>query len=174
MAQTINFNNTTPAPPAAGANVTWQSDSSNPPNISAYQGPPFVVAKSLLTAQSAAIAATTVYSIPSGAAGFYRINFVATITTAASGGANGPSSALGGPQGFQAKYTNALGDTVVKTSNPNLPENTTANTTGSSISGSLIVYAGASTNLQYLFGYSSVGTTAMLFDLAINVEYLGA
>ena len=35
MAQTINFNNTTPAAPTNGVNVSWQNDSSNPPNISA-------------------------------------------------------------------------------------------------------------------------------------------
>lgn len=32
----MNFNNTTPAPPAGNQNITWQFDGSTPPNISAY------------------------------------------------------------------------------------------------------------------------------------------
>src|SRR5579862_2730495 len=36
MAQTINYSNTTPAPPANTVNASWQNDSSNPPNVSIY------------------------------------------------------------------------------------------------------------------------------------------
>jgi hypothetical protein len=36
MSQTININNTTPAPPTGATNVLWQNDTSSPPNISAY------------------------------------------------------------------------------------------------------------------------------------------
>lgn len=179
MAQTINFSDSTPIAPANAVNVKWQSDNSNPPNISAYVlsgvgGCPNVVAKSLLTAQSAAIAATTLFAIPSNGAGLYRVSYVATITTAASGGANGPSSLLGGVLGFQLKFTNGNGDTAVKTANQGVITNSSANTTGTTVSGDAFGYCGASTNLQYLFDYSSVGTTAMLFDLAVFVEYVGA
>lgn len=174
MAQTINFNNTTPAAGQNGVNVSWQNDSSNPPNISAYvpsgvSGAANNVAKSILTVQSAAITATTIYVIPSSGAGLYRVNYVATITQAAT-----TQSILGGSLGFQVKYTNGNGDTVVKTSNPTIAENANANTTGTSISGVLLGYCGASTNLQYLFDYMSAGGTVMQYDLAIYVEYLGA
>lgn len=174
MAQTINFNNTTPVAPANGVNVLWQSDSSNPPNISAnlpsgVGGASNIVARSVLTVQSAAIAATTIFAIPSSGAGMYRINWVATITQAAT-----TQSILGGSIGFQAKYTNGNGDVVVKTSNPTVAENANANTTGTSIGGSLVVYVGASTNLQYLFDYMSAGGTVMQYDLAIFVEFIGA
>lgn len=172
MAQTVNFNDTTPAAPTNGANVKWQSDSSNPPNISAYLpvavgGAATIAAKSLLTAQSAAIAATTIYAVPSSGAGLYRITYVATVTTA------GTTSALGGVAGFQVKFTNGNGDTVVKTSNPTTPNISAGNTTATAISGVVVGYCGASTNLQYLFGYSSTGTT-MVYDLAIYAEYIGA
>ena len=174
MAQTINFNNTTPAAPTNGINVLWQNDSSNPPNISAYLsigngGIVGVIARSLLTAQAAAISATTVYAVPSSGAGMYRLNWVATITQAAT-----TQSILGGSLGFQVKFTNGNGDAAVKTSNPTVAENANANTTGTTISGTLCGYCAASTNLQYLFDYMSVGGTAMNYDLAIFVEFLGA
>lgn len=38
MSQTVNFSNSAPAAPAGATNVTWQSDTSIPPNISAYIG----------------------------------------------------------------------------------------------------------------------------------------
>jgi len=174
MAQTINFSNTTPAAATNGINVLFQNDSSSPPNISAYLligngGVTGVIARSLLTAQSAAIAATTIYAVPSTGAGMYRISWVATITQAAT-----TQSILGGSLGFQAKYTNGNGDAVVKTSNPTETVNANANTTGTQISGSTMSYCGASTNLQYLFDYMSVGGTVMNYDLAIFVEFLGA
>jgi hypothetical protein len=174
MAQTVNLSNTTPAAATNAVNVTWQSDNSNPPNISAYVpsgvgGMPILVARSLLTAQSAAITATTIYAVPSSAAGFYRVNWVATITQAAT-----TQSILGGSLGFQAKFTNGNGDAVVKTSNPTQDINANANTTGTTISSIEIAYCGASTNLQYLFDYMSAGGTVMNYDLAIVVEYLGA
>ena len=36
MANAVNFSNTTPSAPAGNTNVTFQNDSSSPPNISAY------------------------------------------------------------------------------------------------------------------------------------------
>lgn len=126
------------------------------------------VASSLLTAQSAAITATTVYAIPAGKAGLYRITWEASITTAAT-----TSCVLGGTNSFQIKFTNANGDTVVKTSNPTTAVVSATNATGTTINGVVSGYAGASTNLQYLFDYTSVGVTAMQFDLAVYVEYLG-
>lgn len=174
MAQTINFSDSTPAAPTNGANAKWQSDNSNPPNISAYMpngvgGAPLIIAKSLLTAQSAAITATTLYAIPSAGAGLYRVSFVATVTQAAT-----TQSILGGSAGFQVKYTNGNGDTVVKTQSPGIVVNSNINTTGASISGDFLAYCGASTNLQYLFDYMSAGGTVMNYDLAIMAEFLGA
>ncbi|HVI10222.1 MAG TPA: hypothetical protein VND65_18170 [Candidatus Binatia bacterium] len=36
MAQTVNWSSSTPAPPSGATNVTFQNDSSSPPNVSAY------------------------------------------------------------------------------------------------------------------------------------------
>jgi hypothetical protein len=128
---------------------------------------PVRVASSLLTAQAAAITATTVYAVPAGKAGFYRVNYVATVTTA------GVTATLGGTNGFQVIYTNANGDTVVKTTDPANPVTGSGTSTGSAIDGSLLVYCGASTNLQYKFDYSSP-SGSMAYDLAILVEYVGS
>ena len=128
-------------------------------------GVPSELATVDLTAQSAAITATTLYSVPAAGAGMYRITWVAMITTA------GTTSALGGTNGFQISFTSPT-DSVVKTDSPTTPIISAANTTGTSISGCEVVYAKASTNIQYAFGYSSSGTT-MVYELHCKCEYLG-
>jgi len=130
-------------------------------------GIPAILASSLLTAQAAAITATTIYAVPAAGVGLYRISYVATITTA------GTTSVLGGATGFQVIYTNGNGDTVVKTSNPTTPNVSSGNTTGTQISGVVLAYAKASTNLQYAFGYTPGSPTAGAYDLAVYVEWLG-
>lgn len=131
-------------------------------------GVPSSLASSKLTAQAAAIGATTIYAVPAAGAGFYRISWVASVTTAAT-----TSSILGGAGGFQVVYTD-LNDNVVKTSNPTTitAETSAGNTTATTVSGVRIAYCKASTNLQYSFGYTSVGVTGMAFDLSIVVERL--
>ena len=118
-------------------------------------------AKVDLTAQTAAIGATTVYAVPASGVGMYRVCWVATVTTAA-----GTSSILGGTNGFQVKYTDG-DDSVVKTSVAGATS--AANTTATTLSGAIVVYAKASTNIQYSMGYTSVGT-AMAFNLHVTVS----
>lgn len=130
-------------------------------------GVPSLVATSNLTAQGAAIAATTIYAVPASGAGMYRVSWSATITRAAT-----TSCVLGGTNGFQLKYTD-LNDSVVKTSNPTTVTSSAVNATGTAISGTFNAYCKASTNLQYLFDYTSVGGTTMQYDLSIRVEALG-
>lgn len=40
-------------------------------------------------------------------------------------------------------------------------------------SGTYICYCKASTNLQYLFGYTSAGGTTMQYDIQVYVEFIG-
>jgi len=129
-------------------------------------GAPSIVASTALTSQSAALTDVTLYAVPAGKAGLYRITYNAEITTAAS-----VSSSLGGSTGFQSVYT-SISDGVVKTSNPTTPAISAANTTGTAISSVVYAYAEASTNIQYSFGYTSSGTP-MVFALQAYVEYLG-
>lgn len=127
-------------------------------------GVPTVVIDSVRTGQSAAISASTIYAVPASGAGRYRISWSATITTAAT-----TSSTLGGSGGFQVVYTDNT-DNVVKTTVTGNSVTSTANTTGTAISGVLIANCKASTNLQYQFGYTSSGATAMVYDLTVLVE----
>lgn len=125
-----------------------------------------VVIDSSRTAQSAAIAASTVYAVPA-TAGRYLVSWVATVTTAAS-----TSSVLGGTNGFQIKYTDA-DDSVVKTVPGTIVAGINTNSTNSTatgtISGSYLVNAKASTNIQYQIDYTSVGVTAMQYNIHITI-----
>lgn len=128
------------------------------------QGIPAEYATVDLTAQSAAITATTLYAVPAAGLGMYRISWNADITTAGS-----TSSVLGGTAGFQIVYTSPT-DSVVKTTVSGNSVTSAANTTGTAIGGCLVVYAKASTNIQYQFDYTSVGGTAMVYQLHIKCE----
>jgi hypothetical protein len=130
------------------------------------KGVPYTWSNVDLTAQTAAIAATTLKAVTANEAGFIQVCYVATVTTAAS-----VSSALGGTTGFQVRFTDA-NDSVVKTYAETNPVISAANTTGSTISGCQVAYAKSGTNLQYLMGYTSSGT-AMAYDLSVRVLVVG-
>ena len=128
-------------------------------------GVPSELAVSDLTAQTAAITATTLYATT--ATGMYRVSWSADITTASDG-----SSVLGGTNGFQVLYTSPT-DSVVKTTVAGNSVTSAANTTGTALGGSLVVYAKTGTNIQFTYGYTSVQTTtAMAYELHIKVEAL--
>lgn len=129
------------------------------------QGQPAEYATVDLTAQTAAITATTLYAVPAGGAGMYRISWSATITTAAS-----VSSVLGGTNGFQILYTSPT-DSVVKTTVTGNSITSAANTTATAVGGVEIVYAKLSTNIQYQYDYTSSGT-AMAYELHLKIEAL--
>lgn len=129
-------------------------------------GIPAEYAVSDLTAQSAAITPTTIYAVPAGGQGMYRISWSADITTV-----DAVSSTLGGAGGFQAIYTSPT-DSVVKTTVSQSDWTSTANTTGTAVGGTAIVYAKASTNIQFSFGYISNTPGQMIYELHIKVEAL--
>lgn len=122
-----------------------------------------------LTAQAAAISATTLYSVPASGVGRYRVCFVAKATTAAT-----VSSIIGGAAGFQILYTDP-DDSVAVTSPLAALFNSTAavlalNTTQAQYSGCMMINAKASTLIQYQMGYTSVGATPMAYNLHIMLE----
>ncbi len=127
-------------------------------------GVPSELAVSDLTAQSAAITATTIYAAT--ATGMFRVSWSADITTAAT-----TSSVLGGTNGFQVLYTSPT-DSVVKTTVAGASITSAANTTGTATTGSIIVYAKTGTNIQFTYDYASVGGTVMVYELHIKVEAL--
>lgn len=161
----------TGGPITSSGTITMEGAPSTLATVATYNGIPTVdngvpaeYAQVDLTGQTAAIAATTVYAVPSSGVGMYRVSYVAKLTTVA-----GTSSVLGGSTGFQVKYTDAT-DSVVTTTAASATSN--LNTTQAQISGSIIVYAKASTNIQYLIGYTSVADTEMAYNLHIKVESL--
>lgn len=122
------------------------------------------ISQILLTAQTAAITATLLYAVPASGIGLYRVTWGASITRAAT-----TSSTLGGTTGLQIQYTDST-DSVVKTTNPTSPPISAGNTTATSVGGSFLIKAKASTNINYLMGYTTLGTTTMQYDLSIAIE----
>ena len=117
-----------------------------------------------LTAQNAAISATTIYAVPSTGVGMYRACYVAKVTTV-----DGASSVLGGTNGFQIIYTDST-DSVVVTTAASTTSN--LNTTQAQVNGCITVYAKASTNIQYSFDYTSGTPGDMLYNLHVKLEAL--
>lgn len=132
-------------------------------NATVSNGQPSEVAVVDLTAQTAAITATTLISAP--VTGMYRIAWSAAITTAAS-----VSSILGGTNGFQIIYTSPT-DSVAKTTVSGNSVTSAANTTATTVGSDIVIYAKTGTNIQYQYDYTSSGT-AMAFELHIKVELL--
>lgn len=124
-----------------------------------------------LTAQSTGIPVTKMYEVPAAKGGMYRVCFSSKETRAAT-----VSSFLGGARGFQLVYTDN-DDSVLVTTPATVRHNTTSanlalNTKQAQESGCLIINAKASTNIQYMYGYTSRGRTAMQFNLHIKLEAL--
>lgn len=116
-----------------------------------------------LTAQTAAITATNL-TASAPRTGMYQISWSATITTAAS-----TSSVLGGANGFRVGFTSPT-DSVAKTVVAGNSVTSAANTTGTAVAGSYVVYAKTGTAITYAFDYTSVGGTPMAFELHIRLE----
>lgn len=138
-------------------------------------GAPSILAVADLTAQSAAKTATALYT-PT-ATGLYRISYYAKVTTAAT-----TSSILGGTTGLILAYTDGT-DSVAQTAFT-LPEDNqagsalsvgtgnTTNTTQAVVHGTAVIYALTGVGITYAFGYTSVGVTAMQYELHITLEAL--
>jgi len=133
-------------------------------NLVTYGFPTEVTAVDL-TAQTAAKGLTGIYTVPFGgsANGMYRISWSATVTTAAS-----VSSTLGGTNGLQIVYTSPT-DSVVKTTVASAADTSSANTTGTAVGGTKVIYAANNTAISYQFDYTSSGT-AMAYELHLKLE----
>jgi hypothetical protein len=121
-----------------------------------------------LTVQSAAIATTTLYAVPG--AGQYRLSWDAKVTTAAT-----TSCQLGA---LTIVYTDPDGVVQTITAGAQVPAgtiatNSTVNTTANVLLGlPMMLNVKASTNITYAFAYTSVGGTAMQYNLHIRLEAL--
>lgn len=136
---------------------------------------PYNVGVADLTLQSAAVGPTTIRAVGANQAGVYRVSWAAVVTQAAT-----TSSTLGGANvGFQVTYTDNDTGAAVTTplaaapgagTNTAYSQTNSQNVVGAQASGVVIVNAKASTNIQYNFGYTSVGATVMQYALHVRVE----
>lgn len=126
-----------------------------------------------LTAQTAAVATTTLYAVPAAGAGQYRVTWNAKVTTAATTGA--ATSTLGA---LTIVYTDP--DSVVQTitAAAQIAAGTIATTsTGNSTTTVLIglpltLNCKASTNITYAMAYASDTANQMAYNLHIKLEAL--
>ncbi len=130
------------------------------------------VASSSLTAQNAAIATTTLYTIPTGQAGQYKLSFNAKVTRKAT-----TSSQIGN---FTATYTDPDGNTVTlvdvlvqsASGSWHLSVGENSVTTGAAFSGPVLLNCAQNTNVTFAVGYASVGATSMQYNFNIVLEQL--
>ena len=131
-------------------------------------GIPGIVAGVDLTAQTAAVGTTTLYSVTN--AGQYRLQWNSKVTTAA-----GTSSTLGA---LTIVYTDPDGvaQTITagaQTSAGAIATTTTTNTTAAVLLGvPILINAKAGTNITYAFAYASNPANAMNYNLHLKLEAL--
>lgn len=156
-----NFNDTTPAAPAGGINVLWQTDGSG--NDSAYVpagSNPSLLPGANATAQAADIPATTLLAVT--ASGLYRVSGYIVVTQVATTSSVLPSIVI---TWTDADNTTGQSFTLTPTNAGNLL--TTLQESD------MVVNALTATNIQYATsGYASVGGTPMHFSIHIRIEAL--
>ena len=108
-----------------------------------------------LTAQSGALSSITLYTTPT--AGLYTINYYGKVTTAAT------TNSVLGP--FTVTSTDPDSNTVSTVGLLTTQNSVTAGV----INGSITVYAGSGTNIQYSVPYTSNGATAMKYSIYATV-----
>lgn len=128
-------------------------------------GIPAEYAQANLTAQSANVAATTLYAVPSTGAGIYRVSVYLVVSRAATTSSTLPDSRI--------IYTDADSGATITVP---LTAGNTGNTTSTAVYASAIINAKASTNIQYdigqVTGYASSGATSMQFAYHSRLEAL--
>src|ERR1700730_9744330 len=150
----------------SGAGPAWVDVTSNfivPPSNTSQ-----IVATLSLTAQGANIAPTTLYAVPVGSPGFYRISAYIVLTRPATASSTLPD--------FIAIWTDF--DTSVVSSS-NFLATRSNNLLGDhspqvGFDGNTIMYVLGGTNFQYqVAGYASSGATTMQYALRAKLEFLG-
>jgi len=114
------------------------------------------VASVNLTAQTAAISPTTLYTTTTS--GLFNVSYYAKVTTPA-----GSSSNLGP---FNVISTDPDGNTVTTVGNISSQNSSVSGF----ISGNATIYVGSGTNIQYSLGYTSSGSPSMAYSLRAIVS----
>lgn len=169
VGNTINLGNASGAFTAAPQSIVLTDANGNTLNVG-----PGVVQKVDLTAQGANIAKTTLYAVPAGQGGLYRISAYAVVTQAAT-----TSSTLPGIFIF---FTDVDTGTVqggangyALTGSPSTNTVGTNSTSQGQLNGIIEINAQAGSNIQWqTLNYASSGATPMQFAIHLKVEYIGA
>lgn len=141
-------------------------------SATAGNGVSAVLASTSGTTQAAALSASALYT--PAAAGLYRVSFAVTLTRAATS-----SSTLAGAGGIKLNYTTGDSSTAVNqqvpcwltTSTTATVTNSAANTVGTTLIGSVVVYS-STTAMTFDIGYTSSGATSMQYAYHVTVERL--
>jgi hypothetical protein len=127
-------------------------------------GVPSEYAKIDLATQNANIASTTLYAVPAGGAGLYRVSCYAVMTTADGASSTLPNVGIG--------WTD--NDSNVALLAGNVTPTNTANAAGAFGQGSQIIVAKGGTNITYQTSNYASGTAgAMKYSVHVRLEYLG-
>jgi hypothetical protein len=131
-----------------------------------YLPPPFQLVTARVTTSTAVnanISSTTVYAVPSGQGGIYRVSIYAVETAADAASSTLPNVGIGWTDNDTSTALQA--NTVTSTN--------TANAVGAFAQGVQIINAKAGTNITYLTSNYASGTAgAMTYAVRIRVEYL--
>lgn len=164
----VNLNPTTPSAPAGNTNAVFQTDGSG--NISAYvPTSASVVTEVDLTAQTAAVSATNLVASP--ATSRYRITAYLKVTTAATTGL--ATSTLGAVTITYADGTDSVSQSVVmqmQTQAGAAATTNSGNSTTSTLSGQLMVFAHSGTAIQYAIAYASNTAAQMAYEAHLSAE----
>lgn len=126
------------------------------------------VAAVTLTAQAAAIAATTLYTPQ--VSGVYQLDWMAKVTTV-----DGTSSTLGALT-VTYKDTDTVNQSQVAgafTQTGAAATTNAANTTVANLNGNLAINAASGTAIQYAMAYTSNTPGQMIYELKLRLSFLG-
>lgn len=160
----VNFSNTVPAAPTGSLNVAWQTDGTG--NISAYASASPTVGTADLTGQTAAIAATTLFTPAS--TGFFRVSLYLKVTTP-----DGASSTLGAVTITYTDGTDSVAQSMAAllgTQAGAAATTNTANTTTTKLQGTVDIYALTAVPVQYAIAYASGTPATMTYEVHLRAE----
>lgn len=128
-------------------------------------GIPIEVAVQSYPNQQASFPLTTIYAVPAGQGGRYRIVFNGVVTTPATTSSTLPNCQIGWTDNDSSGTPTA-----------NIGASSGGNTTSAISLGQIIVWAKAGTNITAQGGtaYASAGATPMAYSFRFQVDYLGA
>lgn len=142
---------------AAGGVATLDSTGHVPPAQ-------FTFANFNSAANAANVAPTTLYAVPAGRGGLYRVSAYASVTQAATTSSTLPNIGV--------LWTD--NDSNVALSANNVTPTNAANALGAFGNGDIVISAREGTNIQFqTSNYTSVGATPMQYGAHLRVEYLG-